>query len=175
MASSLTAGALALCIISWICGLLAARAQGESRNSQSFQPKITLPYWLFAVGAPLVFWLLTLPDAPPFGRGHASGNGVLLGGLAAILGVFALLKAVRWDSEASRAAGLAMLLSLGAAATITVPLLWKTARLDALMGVGIGWLAVLFLLSLSFSSPFADKGSGLWRDVLRLSGFGHLS
>lgn len=181
MESSLTTGALALGVISWCCGLLAARAQPEEQHTPATSaetPRITPVYWLFALGAPLLFWLLTLPSAPPFGLGHASGNGVLLGGLGAVLGVFFLLKAVHWHSNASRAAGLGMLLSLAASLVVLVPLLWKQGRFDALMGVGIGWVAALFLLSLGFASPLFAKaaaygvtccaclGMGIFRDTM---------
>jgi hypothetical protein len=176
MEQGLATGALALGVVSWVCGLLAARSQNEGAAKE--KPHIALPYWAFALGAPLIFWLLTLPDAPPFGLGHASGNGALLGGFVATIGVFALLKAVNWDSESSRAAGLGMMLSLAASTSILVLLLWKQGRLDALMGVGMGWLASLFLLSLAFSSPLLTKaaaygvtccaclGMGVFRDAM---------
>ncbi len=178
MESNLTTSALALGLISWCCGLFAARANTNAANSQAAQPKIALTYWLFAIGAPLLFWVLTLPEAPPFGIGHASGNGVLLGGFCALMGAFSLLKAVQWNSDSSRAAGLGMLLSLAASAVVLVPLLWKQGRFDALMGVGIGWLAVLFLLSLGYASPLFAKaaafgvtccaclGMGIFRDAM---------
>src|SRR5687768_981295 len=103
MEQSLTTGALALGVISWVCGLLAARAQaGDAHKSTNEAPHIAPAYWAFALGAPLLFWLFTLPDAPPFGLGHASGNGALLGGVVAVIGVYALLKAVNWNSDVSR-------------------------------------------------------------------------
>ena len=179
MEQSLATGALALGAISWICGLLAARAHaGDAHKSTKERPHIAPAYWAFALGAPLLFWLLTLPDAPPFGLGHASGNGALLGGFVAVIGVYALLKAVNWNSDASRAAGLGMMLSLAASMAIVVLLLWKQGRLDALMGAGMGWLAALFLLSLAFPSSLLTKvaaygvtccaclGLGVFRDAM---------
>lgn len=190
MEQSLTTGALALGVISWICGLLAARAQFTAESpalrrevrttlQNALQvARITPAYWAFAVGAPILFWLLTLPDAPPFGLGHASGNGALLGGMVATIGVFALLKAVNWNSQSFRAAGLGMMLSLAASTSVLVPLLWKQGRFDALMGVGMGWLAALFLLSLALPSTLLIKaaaygvtccaclGLGVFRDAM---------
>ena len=190
MESSLIKGALALGIVSWCCGIIAARAQNEAENipiaAPTAAPQIAPAYWFFAIAAPLLFWLLTLPEAPPFGMGHASGNGVLLGGFGALIGALALLKTVHWHSPSSRRAALGMMLSLAASVVILVPLLWKQGRLDALMGAGIGWLAVLFLLSLGcasvcdsgYASPLFSKaaafgatccacmGMGIFRDAM---------
>lgn len=180
MERSLLLGALALGIVSWCCGLVAARAYPVAAESaREATPRIATPFWILAIAAPLIFWLATLPEAPPFGMGHACGNGALLGGWAAVIGVFALLRCVHWHSPESRAAGLAMLLALAVVVALAPLLMWKQGKLDALMGISLGWLAALFLLSLGFAESLlltkatafgvtvcACLGLGVFRDAL---------
>ncbi len=137
MERSLTMGALALGVLGWICGLLAARARpGAPARARTLSPVL----WIAGAVLPALFWLLTLPDAPPFGVGHAAGNGVLLGGLAALLGTWALIQFVPGDDADARAAGTASLLALAGAAAIAAPFFFRPWRLDALLGVALGWL-----------------------------------
>jgi hypothetical protein len=173
MERSLTMGALAMAGLGWICGMAAARARGTAKA-----PPIAPLYWILAVSLPAVFWLVTLPEAPPFGVGHASGNGVALGAIAALIGAWSLLKFADFSNEDSRSAGFAAFLALGAVAAIAPLVLLKQGRLDALMGVGIGWLSALFLLSLGAPSlPLAKAaawgvtvcaciGMGVFRDAM---------
>ena len=164
MERGLLLGALALSIVGLFCGLLAAKARDGSAARVRALPAAL---WVAAIGFPALFWLLTLPDSPPFGMGHAAGNGVLLGGFAAALGAFVLLRAVNPDNAESRAAGTAMLLSLAAAVSMMPLILWKQNRLDALMGVSIGWTAATCLLYIglartgsSHAASVLAKGTG---------------
>ena len=96
-----------------------------------------------ALALPILLFLVTLPtNHPLFSAGHGLGNGFLIGGAAALLTAWPVLRQ-RGMSGLSASIGIACVAA-------SLPLLFlRGSVIDALIGVAIGWLATTFPLFLA--------------------------
>jgi hypothetical protein len=138
MERSLVWSALALGCVGWLCAMLVLRA-AVGASSQ----KVARSFLMTAFALPLIVFLATLPDRPPFASGHGFGWGFLLGGAGACVVGLSLLKPYLTAGSALRAASLITLPCFVALVAVSAALLLRpSSLLDALMGVAIGWFAV---------------------------------
>jgi hypothetical protein len=143
MERSLVWSAFALGCVGWLCGLLLTRGARAGASARLLVEKALL--WT-AVALPVVVFLATLPSKPPFAVGHGLGNGFLVGGAAALLSAFILLRLRREDNPIS-AAMAASAPFWAAVAAVCVPLLGSSENLiDSLMGVAVGTCVVNMVL-----------------------------
>lgn len=166
---------LAVGCLGWLCSFLltafaAPRATTDGPADQRRFPFLTALL-------PLLVWLLTLPEKPPFGEGHGWGNGFLVGGIAALLGAWIATR-VDWSSATplTRAAAVTAP-AFAALAVIAIPLLWmRPTVIDALVGIACGWFVVSFVVqeTLTRESPGdgadADAANRLTSSLTLFSG-----
>ncbi|MBC8104444.1 MAG: hypothetical protein H7Z41_17855 [Cytophagales bacterium] len=111
------------------------------------------PLGLVSLLLPLLGFVITLPaNAPLFSAGHGLGNGFLLGGVAALLAAWSIIRASRGSGAA-----LAAPIGIGAAAVAICLLFLRGSVIDSLMGIAIGWLAATFPLFLTNRALDTDR------------------
>jgi hypothetical protein len=143
MERSLVWSAFALGCVGWLCGLLLTRGAKAGASVRLLVEKTLL--WT-AVALPILVYLATLPSKAPFAVGHSLGNGFLLGGAAALLSAFVLLRLKQEDNPVSAAVATSAPFWTALAA-VCVPLLSRSEFLiDSMMGVAIGACAVNIVL-----------------------------
>lgn len=135
MVRALLLASLAAALIVAVGGYLLGRRDPSERGGP---PRLT-PTEILAVLLPLIGFAVTLPSHGLFSAGQGLGRGFLLGGLGALAFGFGTR-----GRSASASGPVALALPV---ICVTVALLFlRAVLLDALMGIGIGWFAVTFLL-----------------------------
>lgn len=163
--------AFALGGVVWLCGFLSARAVTETGKP----PNPVLPrFWLWtALALPIVLFLATWPSKPAFfAAGHGLGTGFLIGGLAGLLGIVTIIRALQsagHGDPVSRAAAVAAPIGLSLMAA-TAPCLWlRDSLLDALCGVAIGWLCAVLLCAFGMLTAKQNEVDAAARLCMTLS------
>jgi hypothetical protein len=117
---------------------------------------IGLPFLVIAVLLPLVVYVVTLPDKPPFGVGQGWGRGFVIGSVGSLLATWVLMQARAALADVRRrslrpAAAVAAPLFLALVAVATPLLFMRATIIDALVGVAMGWFCVSFVLFLGLA------------------------
>src|SRR5579871_5976265 len=153
MERSLLWSAFAIGWAGWLYGLFVTRPRRN--DAPSLTSGFPRPYLIAAIALPILVFLITLPQRPPFAAGHGLGSGFLLGGYGALLAGWVMARAlVSLDSapdsalQAPRAAAAVASPHALSLVAVTIPLLWLHSALpDALLGVAIGWFCVTMVLA----------------------------
>src|SRR5690348_2817729 len=118
----------------WLYGLLVTRPRRS--GASLLLPELSRPFLLMAIALPILVFLITLPQRPPFSAGHGFGNGFLFGGFGALLAGWVVARALASldagsDSalQAPRAAAAVASPYAMALVAVTIPLLWMRAAL----------------------------------------------
>ncbi len=147
MERSLLWGVFAMGWVSWLLGLIAARARHtETGNGAKELPR---PYLIAAVVLPLLVFIATLPSHGKFfAEGQGLGKGFLLGAVCALLAALVPLLAGEGGELRRRRIGatVAAPCGMGLVAAVTPLLMLRASLLDTLLGAAIGWFCVTFLV-----------------------------
>lgn len=155
MERSLLWGAIAVGVVGWLQSLLAAGSLSASPHNAS--TPFPRPHLLLAAALPVLVFLLTLPEAPPFARGQGFGHGFLLGALGALGAAFVAGRTLQSHAlhnrdEENRNSLAPLLAAQFLAVAIVALALWllRAQIMDALCGIALGWLCVSLVLHHGF-------------------------
>lgn len=126
-----------------VCLSLLFRAKAKDEQGKAIQSAVNFGWLLLTAG-----FLLTALNKPPlFSAGQALNKVILMGGEAAFLTYFAARKLFRYSRENGDQTLFPFAITTGlflVAMITAVPLIWFRASLyDSLMGLAIGWMAML--------------------------------
>jgi len=135
-------------VLRWLALGVGALAAGNALLRSGFQhrlPRSARPFLGVAAGVIVLVALLTLPVAPPFSAGQTLGPGILLGGIAALLGML-VLPTIGADGSRSTSY-LAWSVRLGAPVVgVALLLIFYPSRIfDALSGFTLGAVGVALI------------------------------
>ncbi len=168
MDRSIVLSTLAVGCAGWLCGLLLVRSRRETAAARM---SLTLPVaalvLLVAVAAATLpaVGLVAAPALQAWGRGFAAG------GIAALLAGLAARRSID-PADRLRAPAGAAAISSAAVAAVAAAVLWMaSAILDALAGIGAGWVVVSLVLYAgtrpgSMRGARASSDSSFWTVAL---------
>ncbi len=165
MERSLLWGVFAMGWVSWLLGLVAARAR-QTGTVRSVAP-LPRAYLVAAAVLPFLVFVATLPSHGKFfAEGQGLGKGFLLGSVCALLAACVPLLAGEGSDIRKRIGGtVAAPCGMALVASVTPLLMLRASLLDTLLGAAIGWFCVTMLVLLGM---FQEKGEAERPGVLAL-------
>lgn len=160
MDRSLLLGALALGSLGWLIGFLLTRSGSGERG-----PRIAPAFPLAAGGLLVLVAAVSLPGRALWPAVQGWGQGVVIGGLAALLAGW-VLTALRRDLETFRGTAAVTAPAFLAVAAVAAAFLWmRPTILDTLAGIASGWFLIALMTYLGLGSTEgrdAGKESAGW-------------
>jgi hypothetical protein len=147
MERSLLIGALTLGCVGFLCSIAVVSGR-DSRGGWNTTPVLDRGFWILAALMPFAIFFATLPSNPPiFSQGHGFGSGFAVGGLAALLSGWMLIRSIGAPRDTPLfGAGLsAGPLSASVAAVALIRLLLHDQLVIALLSAATGWFTVTMI------------------------------
>jgi hypothetical protein len=148
---SLLLGSLALGLVGWLAGLLLSRTSPRAGARALRRGLVIGAVFVIVVAVKAAAARAMWPSAFPW------EVGIALGGVAALLGAWTLLRLNGVDAGLSRGAVVAAPMFLAVAASAAAAVWLRSTLVETLLGVAFGWLTVAVA---AYADTFAQAASG---------------